>query len=91
MDNSARAKAASDPEGPEMWAHANPVYLLREGKPVYVEAARKAVRELWEEETAYYKRPSFVFQKLEQRREFLKLVEETGRILEGPQPSRLRN
>ncbi len=83
----ARAKAASDPEGPQMWAHANPVYLLREGKPVYVEAARKAVRDLWEEETAYYKRPSFVFQKLEQRREFLKLVEETGRILEGPQPS----
>ncbi len=86
----ARAKAASDPEGPEMWAHANPVYLLREGKPVYVEAARKAVRELWEEETAYYKRPSFVFQKVEQRREFLKLVEETGRILEGPQPSWVR-
>ena len=86
----ARAKAASKPEEPEIWAHANPVYLLREGKPVYVEAARNAVRDLWEEETAYYKRPSFVFEKVEQRRELLKLVEETRRILEGPQPSWLR-
>ena len=86
----ARAKAASDPEAPQMWAHANPVYLLREGKPVYVEAARRAVRDLWEEETAYYKRPSFLFRKPEQRREFLKLVEETRRILTGPQPTRPR-
>ena len=86
----ARAKAASKPEEPEIWAHANPVYLLREGKPVYVEAARNAVRDIWKKETAYFKRPSFVFEKVEQRREFLKLVEETRRILEGPQPSWLR-
>ena len=83
----ARAKAVSDPEGPEMWAHANPVYLLREGKAVYVAAARKAVHDLWEEETAYYKLPSLVFQKVEQRRELLDLVEETRKILRGPQPS----
>ena len=83
----ARAKAAGKPENPEIWAHANPVYLLREGKPVYVQAARNAVRDLWEEETAYYKRHSFVFEKVEQRRELLKLVEETRGILEGPQPS----
>ncbi len=86
----ARAKAASDPEGPEMWAHANPVYLLREGKAVYVAAARKAVHDLWEKETAYYKLPSLVFQKVEQRRELLELVEETRKILRGPQPSWVR-
>ncbi len=87
----ARAKAVSDPEGPEMWAHANPVYLLREGKAVYVAAARKAVHDLWEKETAYYKRPSLVFQKVEQRRELLELVEETRKILRGPQPSWIRS
>ena len=86
----ARAKAASKPDEPETWAHANPVYLLKGGKPVYVEAARNAVRDIWEEETAYYKRPSFVFEKVEQRRELLKLVEETRKILDGPQPSWLR-
>ncbi len=86
----ARAKAASRPKEPETWAHANPVYFLKEGKPVYVEAARTAVRDIWEEETAYYKSPSFVFERVEHRRELLKLVEETRRILESPQPSWIR-
>ena len=58
---------------------------------MYVAAARKAVHDLWEKETAYYKLPSLVFQKVEQRRELLELVEETRKILRGPQPSWIRS
>jgi hypothetical protein len=82
----ARAKATSLPGEPEIWAHTNPVYALKQGQPVYVEAARKAVRERWAKEAQFYRNSSLVFAQPSQRREFLQLVEETGAILEKPQP-----
>lgn len=86
----ARVKASSNSQEPQIWAHTNPIYLLRDGQPVYIEADRNAIRELWEKESSYYKSPLLVFKKEEQRREFLKLIEETSSILEGPQPSWIR-
>src|SRR5262249_15185380 len=51
----ARAKSISYDGEPEIWAHANPVYLLRDGKPVYIKRDRDAVRDRWAEEVEYYK------------------------------------
>ena len=82
----ARATALHREGEPEIWAHANPVYVLRKGRPVHIEADREAVRERWEKEVAYYKNPSLVFADEGQRQELLNLVEETRRILSGPQP-----
>jgi hypothetical protein len=82
----ARAKATSLQDEPEIWAHTNPVYALKQGQPVYVEAARKAVRERWAKEAQFYRNSSLVFAEPSQRREFLRLVQETETILEKPQP-----
>ena len=68
----------------EIWAHANPLYFLKEGKPVHFKDAREAVRAKWAEEALYYRSPSLIFSDPEQRRELLSLVEETDRILAAP-------
>jgi hypothetical protein len=70
----------------EIWAHTNPVYLLRENRPVYVKADRELVRLQWEKEAEYYRSAGLVFAEEGQRREFFRLVEETRKILQGPQP-----
>ena len=82
----ARAQADGQDEEPEIWAHTNPVYVLREGEPVYVEEAREAIRQRWEEEARYYSDPSLVFGAESQRSELLQRVNETRTILEQPQP-----
>lgn len=80
----ARASALHREGEFEIWAHANPAYFLKDGKPVYIEADRKAVRERWETEAAYYRNPSLVFEKEEQRQHLLQIVEETQEILAEP-------
>lgn len=82
----ARAKASSREKEPQIWAHANPVYLLKDGQPVYVEADRKTVRERWAKEAAFYRNPSLVFAEPSQRQRLLEMVAETEKILAGPQP-----
>jgi hypothetical protein len=77
----ARAQAPHQEGEPEIWAHANPVYLLKEGRPVYVEADRRALLARWEKEAEYYRSPALVFAAEEQRRELLEMVEETTGIL----------
>ncbi len=77
----ARASALHREGEFEIWAHANPAYFLKDGKPVYVEADRKAVRERWEKEAEYYRNPALVFEKEEQRQHLLRIVEETREIL----------
>ena len=68
----------------EIWAHANPLYFLKDGKPVHFKKAREAVRARWAEEARYYQSPSLFFADPEQRRELLSLIEETNRILAAP-------
>jgi hypothetical protein len=66
---------------PEIWAHANPVYLLKQGNAVYVEADRRALLERWNKEAEYYRNPELVFADEGQRKELLAMVEETREIL----------
>lgn len=80
----ARASALHREGEFEIWAHANPAYFLKGGKPVYIEADRKAIQERWETEAEYYRNPSLVFEKEEQRQQLLRIVEETREILAKP-------
>lgn len=81
-----RTKSVSYPGEPEIWAHANPVYLLKDGKPVYVKRDRDALRERWASEIEYYKKAGLQFEQESQRKELMRMSEETLRLLEGPQP-----
>lgn len=80
----ARAQAQHGEGEPEIWAHANPVYLLKDGRPVYVEADRRALLARWEKEAEYYRNPELVFADENQRRELLGRVEQTRQILSKP-------
>ena len=82
----ARAKTISYPGEPEIWAHANPVYLLKDGKPVHIKRDRDALRARWAEELDYYRTAGLQFEKESQREELMRLATETLRLLEGPQP-----
>ena len=82
----ARAQAESHEGEPDIWAHANPVYFLKEGKPVHIEADREAVRLRWEKEAPYYRNSSLVFAEPSHREELLTRVRETAKILAKPQP-----
>ncbi|MCC6589144.1 MAG: CehA/McbA family metallohydrolase [Bryobacterales bacterium] len=82
----ARAKTVSYAGEPEIWAHANPVYLLKDGKPVYIKRDRDALRERWQPELDYYRTGNLPFEQERHRQELLRLAEETARLLEGPQP-----
>ncbi|HZT31339.1 MAG TPA: CehA/McbA family metallohydrolase [Bryobacteraceae bacterium] len=82
------ARAQSPNLRPDLaiWAHSNPVYLLRDGKPVYVPADRELVRLQWEKEAEFYRGAGLVFAEDSQRKEFFRMVEETREILRAPQP-----
>jgi hypothetical protein len=82
----ARAKSISYPGEPEIWAHANPIYLHKDGKPVYIKRDRDALRARWLEEVEYYKTAGLQFEKDSQRQELMQMANETLRLLEGPQP-----
>jgi hypothetical protein len=83
----ARAKTISYPGEPEIWAHANPVYLHKDGEPVYIKRDRDALRARWAEEVEYYKTAVLQFEKDSQRQELMQMANETLRLLEGPQPA----
>jgi hypothetical protein len=71
----ARAAAARVEDEPEIRAHTNPVYCLRDGRPVALTEAREAVRKQWAMQAAYYRNPELPLNP-EQRRELLRKVEE---------------
>jgi hypothetical protein len=81
----ARVQSASLRPDLEIWAHSNPVYVLKDGKPVYVKADREAVRQQWEKEAEFYRSAGLVFVDERQDAEFFRLVEQTTEILKGPQ------
>ena len=81
----ARAQARKIEGEPDLWAHSNPIYFLKGGKPVYVEADRDGVRKRWEREMEYYRSPELKFADESQRRDLLKIGEETAAILKLPQ------
>ncbi|MEZ5353354.1 MAG: CehA/McbA family metallohydrolase [Bryobacteraceae bacterium] len=71
----ARKSDLDPPTLPTLQAHTNPVYLLRDGKPVRVTADRRRVAAKWEEELAYYRSANVVFPGAAQRQEFFDLAE----------------
>jgi len=76
----ARAQSASLRPDLEIGAHANPVYVLKDGKPVYVKADREAVSEQWEKEAEFYRTAGLVFADDSQRTEFFRLVEQRAKF-----------
>jgi len=82
----ARAQGPSLQPDLEIWAHTNPVYVLKDDKPVYVKADRELVSQQWEKEAEFYRNAGLIFAAESQRKEFFQLVEETRKILRGPQP-----
>ncbi len=72
---------------PVIQAHSNPVYLLRDRRPVHDKAARQAVAERWRRDVEYDRGGELVFADPEHRRELLAKLDEATRILErDPEP-----
>lgn len=84
----AHAVARKDTGEPDIQAHTNPIYLLRNGKPVMVRAAREAVAKRWESELAWYRSAPLTFRSEDERGEFFRQAEralgELRRPLAGP-------
>src|SRR5687767_1944559 len=77
----ARVSSPRRENEPEIRAHTNPVYVLRGGKPVRIEAARRGVLDRWEREAEYYRAGGLAFANESQRRELLEKVESAREIL----------
>ncbi len=82
-----RVTAKREEGEPEIQGHTNPLYWLREGRPVVVRAARDAVAAKWEKELAYYRGAGLPFQSEEERREFFDKGDQALATLRGT-PSR---
>jgi hypothetical protein len=81
----ARVQARHEQGEPEIWAHANPIYLLRDNRPVRVDADRQAVAARWRAELDYYRSPEVPFATDAQRRELLQRGEEALRKMTDSQ------
>lgn len=82
-----RVRAAREGNEPAIQAHSNPVYVLRDRRPVHDPAARAAVAERWRREVDYYRSGELIFASPEQRRELLARLDEATRVLERePKP-----
>ncbi len=71
----ARASSPKIEDEPDIRAHTNPVYVLRGGRRVRVDAARRAVLARWEREAEYYRTGGLSFADESQRRELLEKVD----------------
>jgi hypothetical protein len=72
---------------PEIQAHTNPVYVLRDHRPVHIKADRAAVLKRWEAEAEYYKGPALTFARPEHRQALRDKVDEALRVLRAdPEP-----
>jgi len=80
----ARAKAKNEEGEPELLAHTNPLYLLRNGRPVSIQADRAEVVKKWEREADYYRSSELTFQSDTHRRELLEKVERALAALRQP-------
>jgi hypothetical protein len=83
----ARVQARRLAEAPPIQAHTNPVYVLRDRRPVHVKAARQAVAARWREQLEYYRGPDLTFADPARRRDLEEALEQATRILQSePQP-----
>jgi hypothetical protein len=80
----ARAVAKKEENEPDMQGHTNPLYVLRDGKPVMVASDRKTLADRWEAEIAWYRAASLVFPGDTERLEFFKQADRALEELKRP-------
>jgi hypothetical protein len=82
-----RGERVASANEPEIQAHTNPVYVLRDRRPVHVKSAREAVATRWRRDLDYYRGTDLAFADPKQRQELETALERATRILESaPQP-----
>jgi hypothetical protein len=81
----ARARGFRIPSAnePEIQAHTNPVYVLRDRRPVHLKAARAAVAARCRRELDYYRSNELTFREPRERQELEAALERAMRILES--------
>ena len=67
----ARVIARKEPGEPDIQAHTNPLYILRNGKPVSIAGARQSLAAKWKAQLEWYRTGPLVFETETARREFL--------------------
>ncbi len=77
----ARATGANLEGEPRIQAHTNPLYLLRDNRPVSAGNARETLRARWEQQAKYYRSGDLVFANQQQRGELIRKVEEALAVL----------
>ena len=80
----ARAVGKREENEPEILGHTNPLYVLREGKPVMVESDRETVARRWEAEISWYRAANLVFPGNAERAEFFKQADKALEELKRP-------
>src|SRR5262249_53399969 len=80
----ARVRAHKQADEPDIQAHTNPVYVLRDGKPVFIPEARRALAAKWKAELEWYRTGPLVFQTEAARAEFFEKSEKTLQVLSSP-------
>jgi hypothetical protein len=79
----ARVQARKEENEPELQAHTNAAYLVRNGRPVMMRAARQSVVNQWEAEIARYREANLVFTAA-QKKEFFDQAERALAALRRP-------
>jgi hypothetical protein len=79
----ARVRARKEGSEPDLQAHTNAAYVLRDGKPVMMRAARQSLVDQWEAEIARYRSAGLVFTSA-QNKEFFEHAERALAELRRP-------
>jgi hypothetical protein len=72
------------PGEPDIQAHTNPAYIVRDGKKINVPGARAAVAARWEKELEWYRAAQLLFPGEREKREFFDFAERAARELRKP-------
>jgi hypothetical protein len=72
------------PGEPEIQAHTNPVYLLKDGRPVFVRAAREALADRWRAEVEWYRAAGLSFGTASRQSQFFADAENALEQLRNP-------
>jgi hypothetical protein len=79
----ARTTAQQEKNEPEIQAHTNPRYVLKDGKPVIVASARDKVAAQWRAEIEHYRSAGLLFPQDARRRQFFADAEKALAVLQG--------
>lgn len=78
----ARTAARKEAGEPEIQAHTNPVYVLKDGKPVSVREDRERLAARWQAEVDWYRNAGLIFASEAQRNQFFADAERALRRLQ---------